>query len=157
VVERIISGGQTGVDRAALDAAIACGVPHAGWCPRGRRAEDGPIAAAYNLRETESPQYHVRTRLNVLDADGTLILHRGPLTGGTELTRKVAHAQRRPLLSVDLGAVPAEVALASIRAWLAEHRIRTLNVAGPRESACPGIAAQAGPLLLAVLSRRGCE
>ena len=80
---RIVSGGQTGVDRAALDAALELGIAHGGWCPRGRLAEDGPIADRYGLRETASSDYAVRTEQNVVDSDATLILHRGPLTGGT--------------------------------------------------------------------------
>ncbi len=118
---RIISGGQTGVDRAALDAALSLGIEHGGWCPRGRRAEDGRIASRYRLRETQSSRYHVRTRANVLDADGTLILTRGPLTGGTGLTQRVAFEQARPCLVVDLDAEPLDPA--AVHVWLAAHDI----------------------------------
>ena len=79
MVRQIISGGQTGVDRAALDVALDAGLPCGGWCPRGRRAEDGPIVAQYPLMETDSPDYQMRTRRNVEDADATLILTLGPL------------------------------------------------------------------------------
>lgn len=137
---RIVSGGQTGVDRGALDAAIALGVPHGGWCPRGRLAEDGRIPEQYPLQETESPDYAVRTRQNVLDSDGTLILHCGPFGGGTELTRRLALREGRPHLLVDLDKPPRP---AAVWHWLAQHGIRTLNVAGPRESQCPGIAFRA--------------
>ena len=137
---KIISGGQTGVDRAALDAAISLGVDHGGWCPAGRLAEDGPIADVYHLTETASTDYTVRTEQNVIDADATLILCRGELTGGTALTKQMAQRHGKPCLVVDLG-MPPDVA--DISAWLAEHNVAALNVAGPRESTCPGIGAAA--------------
>lgn len=146
---RIISGGQTGVDRAALDAAIAAGVPHGGWCPRGRLAEDGAIAAHYQLCETQSAKYSIRTRQNVLDSDATLILCRGPLTGGTELTRRIAQHHAKPCLVVDLQCCPDARA---VRQWLEAHTVQVLNVAGPRESTQPGIAQEAHHLLLQVLN-----
>ncbi len=135
---KIISGGQTGVDRGALDAAIELGIPHGGWCPRGRMAEDGRIPDRYRLRETDSPDYSFRTEQNVLDSDATLILYRGRIAGGTELTLRLARQHGRPHLVVDLDAAaePAEV-----RRWLDEHAVETLNVAGPRESQSPGIGA----------------
>src|SRR5688572_12994856 len=89
-VQRIVSGGQTGVDRGALDAAIALGIEHGGWCPRGRLAEDGQIPRRYQLTETKTSKYRERTERNVLDSDGTLILFRALLSGGTELTRRLA-------------------------------------------------------------------
>lgn len=147
-VRRIVSGGQTGVDRGALDAAIALGIEHGGWCPKGRLAEDGVIPPHYQVRETKSAEYPVRTEQNVLDSDGTLILYRGQMQGGTELTYRLACKHRKPLLLVDLSA-PAEPE--RIRLWLAHHAIRTLNVAGPRESAAPGVAAQTAQLLRSVL------
>jgi len=141
---KIISGGQTGVDRAALDAAIALGISHGGWCPRGRLAEDGRIPSRYELRETDSPHYAVRTQRNVLDSDATLILCRGTPSGGTELTLRLADQHGRPALVVDLG---APLAAAEVHAWLAEHAVSTLNVAGPRESQSPGIGPQAAAFL----------
>ena len=101
-VRRIVSGGQTGVDRAALDMAIAFEFEHGGWCPQGRLAADGRIPCRYHLVETNSANYPVRTRLNVLDSDGTLILHLGNLSGGTELTRQVAEAYHKPCQLTDL-------------------------------------------------------
>src|SRR5207247_8623955 len=101
MLTKLISGGQTGVDRAALDVALELGLPCGGWCPRGRRAEDGPIDARYPLQETRSAAYPVRTRWNVRDADGTLILMRGRPDRGTALTRELAEAMNKPLLVVD--------------------------------------------------------
>ncbi len=150
--EKIVSGGQTGVDRGALDAAIALRIPHGGWCPRGRLAEDGTIPDRYGLTETESPQYAVRTERNVLDSDATLILCRGQPVGGTLLTLQLAQRHGRAHLVVDLVGLPNLVA---IRRWLAEVRPAVLNLAGPRESQCPGIGREAKELLLRILWRGG--
>lgn len=146
----IVSGGQTGVDRAALDAAIACGLGHGGWCPRGRLAEDGPIPHRYQLRETRSTKYAVRTGKNVVDSDATLILCRGALSGGTELTARLALQHDRPCLVIDLvgGGLDVEV----VRRWLAAHRVGVLNVAGPRESTHAGIGQQAYDFLCRLLA-----
>lgn len=149
-LQQIVSGGQTGVDRGALDAALALGVPHGGWCPRGRLAEDGPIPEHYQLRETESSQYAVRTEQNVLDSDATLILHRGPVQGGTRLTQRLARRHGRPHLLVDLQTPPEPTV---VREWLAAHQVKVLNVAGPRESQSPGIAAQATAYLQSLLAQ----
>lgn len=137
---RVVSGGQTGVDRAALQAARAAAIPIGGWCPFGRRAEDGSIPPEYPLHETATRSYAERTRLNVRDSDGTLILHRGPLTGGTALTAAVAREQGKPLCLLDLeGGAGVE----RVATWLHRHQISVLNIAGPRESGSPGIAEQA--------------
>jgi hypothetical protein len=138
--EKIVSGGQTGVDRGALEAAIALGIAHGGWCPRGRLAEDGPIPARYELVETESPEYRVRTERNVLDSDATLLLVRGVLRGGTKYTRQMAVRHRKPWLVVDLGQ-PADDH--KVREWLEQNGVSVLNIAGPRESQSPGITEQA--------------
>jgi hypothetical protein len=147
-VQRIVSGGQTGVDRAALDAALELGVAQGGWCPAGRRAEDGKIPDRYALTECSSPEYHVRTELNVVDSDATLILCRGELAGGTRLTRRLARQHERPLLVVDLSQSPDP---AAVRQWLLQHQVATLNIAGPRESQCPGIGEQARGFVLQLL------
>lgn len=132
---RLVSGGQTGVDRGALEAAIACGVPHGGWCPAGRRAENGRIPERFALVETASDDYAVRTEANVRDSDATLILCRGGPSGGTLLTAQSAERCGRPLLVLPLDEpVPAD----RVRRWVADHAVRVLNVAGPRESDCPG-------------------
>ena len=147
-VKRIVSGGQTGVDRAALDAAIFLGLEHGGWCPRGRLAEDGRIPKRYQLTETDSTKYPVRTAQNVVDSDGTLILYEGELQGGTSLTLRLAKEHDKPCQAIDL-ACPTD--LPAIRHWFAEHAIEELNVAGPRESSLPGIADAARSFLLQLL------
>lgn len=136
----IHSGGQTGVDRAALDAALTAGMPVGGWCPQGRRAEDGPIPPRYPLRETPTPEYAERTAWNVRDADATLVLTRGTPTGGTATTINVARDLGRPLLVID----PNEADdIEPVVVWLRERDVAVLNVAGPRESTAPGIYAEA--------------
>ena len=147
---KLISGGQTGVDRAALDAAIALGIPHGGWCPCGRLAEDGRIADCYRLQETDSPDYPIRTERNVLDSDATLILCRGRPSGGTELTLRLAEQHARPCLVIDLD---SEADPADVCRWLQKHAVETLNVAGPRESQSPGIETLARAFVAAVLIR----
>lgn len=141
---RIISGGQTGVDRAALDVAMARGLACGGWVPRGRRAEDGRLPLRYPMRESRRNSYGERTRLNVRDADGTLILTRGQPIGGTALTAALARRLGKPYLLVDLEDAPDP---AAINQWIDERGIRVLNIAGPRESTCPGIYGQAAALL----------
>ena len=150
MIAKLISGGQTGVDRAALDVALARDIPHGGWCPRGRRAEDGTIPARYLLTETSSRSYAARTEQNVLEADATLILAQGCLRGGTKLTRGKAREHGKPCLVVDLAVeCPSP---ADVRNWLAETNVRVLNVAGPRESQAPGIYGLATTFLAQVLS-----
>lgn len=149
-LRQIVSGGQTGVDRAALDVAIHLQIPHGGWCPRGRLAEDGRIADCYQLRETPEAEYAVRTERNVIDSEGTLILHRHQLSGGTKLTAQLAARYRRPLLVVDLAeALEAE----QVVEWLVTNQIEVLNVAGPRESSLPEIGRMTEQFLLRVLNQ----
>lgn len=151
----VISGGQTGVDRAALDAAMELGLPHGGWCPLGRRAEDGRLPSRYLLRETDSPRYDVRTRQNVLDSDATLVLFRQTLSGGTELTYRLALREGRPCLAVDLGpSIEGLPDAAATRDWIKRLKIRRLNVAGPRESQRPGIYEQAKAYLHSLLAEQ---
>ena len=146
-VERVVSGGQTGVDRAALDVALDLGIPCGGWCPAGRLAEDGAIPERYLLRETESASYPERTERNVRDSDATLILYRARMRGGTALTARLARHHGRPCLALEIAAADPD----AIGRWLAEHGVRVLNVAGPRESESPGIHAEATALLRQVL------
>jgi len=143
----IVSGGQTGADRAALDWAIAHGVPHGGWCPRGRVAEDGTIPDRYRLRETPGADYAQRTEWNVRDSDATLIVSiAAELAGGSLLTQTVAQKLGKPCLHAAYGRVTA----APVHAFLEGHRVRALNVAGPRGSKEPGVYAFTFSLLDAV-------
>jgi Circularly permutated YpsA SLOG family len=147
VITKIVSGGQTGADRAALDWAIANGIAHGGWCPLGRRAEDGPIAARYALTETGTRDYRERTRRNVRDSDATLIVNLGALDGGSLETHHIAEALGKPHLVVQADNGITDAAISAVRNWLADARPQTLNVAGPRESGRPGIGALTRELL----------
>jgi hypothetical protein len=131
---KIASGGPTGVDRAALDVGLAVGLAVGGWCPKGRRAEDGRIPDRYPLMETPERNYQARTRRNIEDSDGTLILNLGKLDGGTALTARHPRQIGKPCLVValEMGIEPA-----AFREWLAANRIAVLNVAGPRASQRP--------------------
>jgi len=134
---KIISGGQTGVDRAALEWAIENGVPHGGWCPKGRLAEDGITPSKFQLEEIESEDYSVRTRRNVQDADATVIFSaRKTMSGGTAQTAEFAKELRKPVLHL-VSSLKPEDAARRLRAFIKKHRIIVLNVAGPRASQEP--------------------
>ena len=151
IPERIVSGGQTGVDRAALDFALAAGIPCGGVVPKGRLAEDGRIPGRYPVAEGDSPDYAARTEQNAARSDATLVIHRGSLSGGTLLTVSVCRRLGKPCRTVDLELMPLKRAAAEVRSFLVEVRPRTLNIAGPRESKCPGIHRQSLELLRAAL------
>ena len=146
VIHQIVSGGQTGVDRAALDVAMNLRIVTGGWCPAGRRAEDGVIPERYPLQETKAKNYAVRTRWNVRDSDGTLVLTSGELSDGTLKTVEYACKAGKPCLVVQLDH-PDHPDSGAIKDWLLANSIRTLNVAGPRESKRPGIYRQSTELL----------
>jgi hypothetical protein len=134
---KIISGGQTGADRAALDWALRRGMSHGGWCPKRRRAEDGVIPSQYRLQEMPSESYDARTERNVIDSDGTVIFSLDPvLSGGTQKTAEFAKKHGRPLLKLHPGVPDAAVRLAE---FIRQHGIETLNAAGPRASEEPEI------------------
>ena len=135
-ISKIISGGQTGVDRAALDAAISLGLEHGGFCPKGRLAEDGIISDKYNLIELKSSLYLRRTLENVKCSDGTLIIHAGIVSGGTMKTKDYCQMASKPLFEInlleDLKKIPV-----NLDNWIKENHIIIMNVAGPRESEEP--------------------
>lgn len=149
MIEKLISGGQTGVDRAALDVALELNIPTGGWCPKNRHAEDGKLSAKYPLLETESEDYPQRTEWNVRDSDGTLILSCSELTGGTAATREFATRLNKPYLIIDL----TDNDIEQIKSWIESEKIKTLNVAGPRESTSPGIYQKASTLMKSLLQR----
>jgi len=154
LIAKIVSGGQTGADRAALDFALAHGIRVGGWVPRGRAAEDGSIPDRYpDLVETRATNPAVRTERNVRDSDATLILSHGPLDGGSLLTFEKATSAHKPVLHLDLDQMDVAAAAARLRSWLADLRPETLNVAGPRASRDPRIAAATRAVLEVALSR----
>lgn len=137
---KIISGCQTGVDRAAIDVAIEIGLDYGGSIPRGRKAEDGTIDKKYNkLKELKTDRYESRTEKNVVDADATLIFASGAPTGGTAFTIESAKKHVKPFLLIDLKTKADDEVIESIQTWLSENQPEILNVAGPRESSAPGI------------------
>ena len=140
MVNKIVSGGQSGVDRAALDWAMRNGIPHGGFCPKGRRSETGRIPDKYNLTETSSSNYRQRTAMNVQHSDGTLIITRGAPSGGTELTINYCRERKKPYFVIDL---QHKINVQEFTDWVGQHNIHILNVAGPRESSVSGIGEQA--------------
>lgn len=136
-----MSGGQTGADRAALDFAIENGIPHGGWCPQGRRSEDGDIGDSYALQETPAPYYTQRTEWNVRDSDGTVIFSVSPmLSGGSRATSEFASRLGKPCLHLSEES-DGNKAAERLCVFIARHGIRVLNVAGPRSSNEPDVAA----------------
>jgi len=153
MITRIVSGGQTGADRGALDAAIEAGVAYGGWVPKGRLDENGEIPVSYeNLLETDEEDFAVRTALNVRDSDATLILSHGALFGGSALTAEVARKTGKPCLHADLFGKTEAEAIQQIREWLQEVRPATLNVAGPRASNDPAIHAKTKRIVKGILT-----
>lgn len=150
MIEKIISGGQTGVDRAGLDAGLKLHIPIGGTCPKGRIAEDGPIDKKYPLKESYSADYSIRTEQNVIDGDGTLILFYGEWSGGTDETKEYADKHNKPYLALNLNEHPSPQ---NVRAWIKAANIKVLNVAGPRESKHPGIRLAAYEFLLKVFKK----
>lgn len=151
MVSRIISGGQTGVDQAALDAAIASGVSHGGWLPAGRKTEEGPLSTKYELIEMQTSSYRQRTRKNVMEADATLIISRGQLTGGSALTATIASELHKPWLHIDFNLHGHLAAVNKVKSWLRDYSTDVLNVAGPRASSDKTIYRDAFHLLAEVL------
>src|SRR5665647_363505 len=135
IIKKIISGGQTGVDIAAIDASIANGVNYGGWLPKGRKTETGPLDVRYNrFQELSSGSYPKRTEQNVKNSDATIIITRGRLKGGSKLTADLAESWGKPYLHVDLSLTDKEQIVIAIEDWIIEKRVEILNVAGTRAS-----------------------
>lgn len=150
---KIISGGQTGADRAALDVAIELGMDYGGAVPRGRMAEDGPIAPKYDkMTELNDPDYDVRTKKNVLDADATIVFTYKTIGSGSVLTVELAEEAQKPYLHIDLSKRTDLEAIEEIREWLKSVHPGILNIAGSRESTSKGIYFRVLNILKAVLS-----
>lgn len=131
---KIVSGAQTGVDRAALDAALALGVPAGGWVPEGRKAEDGVIPAHYPVRELPGAGYRQRTRQNVIDSDATLIIYYDELSGGTQATLRDCLHHKKPYCLIDACEIDVAHAAQKTLGFIRRYSVEVLNVAGPRAS-----------------------
>lgn len=153
-LEKIISGGQTGADRGALDGAIACGFSHGGALPAGRKTEAGPLGNGYRMEELRSSHYPDRTEKNVRDGDGTLILSHGKLSGGSALTSRMADKHSKPCLHIDFIDLDMGQAVQETDRWLERNKIRVLNVAGPRASSDPGIYQRSYLLVVSLINKR---
>ncbi len=153
MLKKIISGGQTGVDRAALDAAIDCGFPYGGFVPKGRIAEDGIIPSKYEfLVELESDDYAKRTRKNIEESDATVIIHKGEIGKGTRYTAWYAEKLKKPLLEIDLSRIEFEKAKKILSEFIEINKIEILNVAGPRYSISPEVYELAYKLIKSLLN-----
>ncbi len=152
MLKKIVSGGQTGVDRAALDAAIDCNFPYGGYVPKGRIAEDGVIPSKYSsLTELKNKDYVVRTRKNIEHSDGTVVIYKGKLGRGTKYTINYAKKVGKPLLEIDMSKLSVEQAVASIKSFIEKNEIQVLNVAGPRLSKSPEIYSLAYEIVKSIL------
>ena len=154
MIRKMISGGQTGADRAALDFAIKRNIAHGGWVPKGRTAEDGILPYKYRLTEMPTGEYSKRTEKNVMDSDGTLIVSHGILTGGSALTAELAKLYRKPWIHIDLEAIRYPKAASMIREWIRHNGIKVMNVAGAKASKDPKIYQAVTELLEAVARAR---
>ena len=152
MIKKIISGGQTGADRAALDFAIMLDLPHGGWVPKGRKSENGVLPDKYSLKEMPTSSYAKRTEQNVLDSDGTLIVSHGRLIGGSALTKELAEKHGRPCVHIDFDTDNFLDAAKTVQSWVLNNEIKTLNVAGPRASEDPDIYRRTMDILKAVFS-----
>lgn len=157
MISKIISGGQTGADQGALDAAIELDISHGGWIPKGRKTEAGPFSPKYHLQEMPTASYQARTERNVVDSDGTLILSHGPLTGGSALTEEMAKKHTKPFLHIDLTETSRLGAAQRIASWISQMDIQVLNVAGPRASEDSDIYQATKEIMRAVIRRPDFE
>jgi hypothetical protein len=150
VITKIISGGQTGVDRAGLDAAIALNIEHGGYVPKGRKAEDGHVPQKYQMEEMKKGGYPARTKKNIEASDGTVIFCQGRPSTGTKLTVDYAVQIKKPFLVLDIDSISKQTAVGMIREWITKEGIEVMNVAGPRQSSAPIVAQMARKILIEV-------
>ncbi|BBB32982.1 conserved hypothetical protein [Thermotomaculum hydrothermale] len=140
MLKRIVSGGQTGVDRAAVDVAIDCNFSYGGYIPQGRLAEDGKIPLTYSeFKELDSKDYSARTKKNIEHSDGTVIIHNGKMGNGTRLTIDYAEKTGKPILIIDLSKTDIQNAKLLLKRFVEQNSIEVLSVAGPRQSISPEI------------------
>lgn len=151
MIQKIISGGQTGADQAALDAAIELRIPHGGWVPKGRKTENGILPEKYQLKEMPTERYRERTEQNIIDSHGTIIFSHGDLTGGSKYTKEMAKNHNRPYLHIDLDKTAGFHAAIKINRWIYGYLIEILNVAGPRSSKDPNIYKDVRSIMEAVI------
>jgi len=163
-IAKIVSGGQTGADRGGLDAAIHCKIPHGGWCPQGRKAEDGVIPEKYQLQETTASGYLKRTEQNVIDSNATIIFTIGEISGGSLKTLEFADIHNKPVLHIDIGEYSKEETVKWILRWFQGDVTKptppkncVLNVAGSRESKAPGIQEKVKAIMMNVLIKMNPE
>ena len=152
-VTKIISGGQTGVDRAGLDAAIALNIEYGGYVPKGRKAEDGQVPQKYQMEEMKKGGYPTRTKKNIEESDGTVIFCQGRPSTGTKLTVDYAVKIKKPFLLLDVDDVSKQTAVEILRNWITKESIEVMNVAGPRQSSAPMVALIAKKFLIEALSK----
>jgi hypothetical protein len=153
IIEKIVSGGQTGADQAALDVAIKLGIPHGGWVPKGRRTEAGALPRRYQMREMPTDGYAERTEQNVIDSDGTVIFSYGALDGGSALTEIRAREHGRPHLHLDMERLSIAEAADALKEWIERRGIRVLNIAGSRASKDPDIYRVTAAVLESLLGK----
>ena len=152
MIKKIISGGQTGAHRAALDLAMELNITHGGWIPKGRLTEDGTLPEEYNLKEMPTDSYSASTEQNVMDSDGTLIISHGDLTGGSAYTCKMSKKHKKLWLHIDLDNVDGFQAGQILKSWIGMHEIQILNVAGSRASKDPVIYKAVQDILRAAIT-----
>ena len=150
MIKKIVSGGQTGADQAALDTAIKWKIPHGGWIPKGRLTEAGTLSNKYQLKELPTDSYPARTEQNVIDSDGTLIISHGPLSEGSKYSQEISLKYGRPCLHIDLNKTNLFKSAKIIYDWIKKFKIETLNVAGARASKDPYIYQATTHLLTSV-------
>lgn len=154
MLEKIISGGQTGADQGALDGAISCDFPYGGTLPAGRKTESGTLPLSYDMDEMASDRYPDRTEKNVVDGDATLIVSHGQLAGGSALTMKIAKRLNKPIIHIDFSICDPADAVSAVSDWIESLQVRILNVAGPRASSDDKIYEYTRTLVIDLIRRR---